>query len=313
LHGLPTTIVSDRDVKFISYFWKTLWAKLGTKLAFSNAFHPQTDGQTEVVNRSLGNLLRCLIDDHATNWDLILPQAEFAYNNSINRTTGSSPFQLVYGMTPRTPLDIISLPLPQRTSEAGLDFATHMMSVHEEVRKKIALQTEVYAQRANLRKRDKQFEVGDQVLIRLRSERFPPGNYNKLHARCAGPFTVLKKLGPNTYVIDLPPTYAISQVFNIEDLTAFNGQNDFPSPLDDIPIRVPSTPCPFDGILTVLDHQFVSTRKGGYYKFLVQWAHKPLSDSVWLQGDEVHCLAPEVYRAYIQQYLPEASSLGGWQ
>ena len=68
-------------------------------------------------------------------------------------------------MPPRTPLDIIWLPLPQRTSEAGLDFAAHMMSVHEEVRKKIALQTEVYAQRANLRKRDKQFEVGDRVLI----------------------------------------------------------------------------------------------------------------------------------------------------
>jgi hypothetical protein len=188
-----------------------------------------------------------------------------------------------------------------------------MMSVHEEVRKKIALQTKVYAQRANLRKRDKQFEVGDQVLIRLCSERFPPGSYNKIHARRAGPFTILKKLGPNAYVIDLPPTYAISPVFNIEDLTAFTGQNDFPSPLDDIPICVPSTPYPSNVILAVLDHQFVSTRRGGYYKFLVQWARKPLSDSVWLPGDKVHRLAPKVYRDYIQQYLPEASSLGGQQ
>jgi len=152
LHGLPTTIISNHDVKFISYFWKTLWAKLGTKLAFSSAFHPQTNGQTEVVNRSLGNLLRCLIDDHATCWDLILPQAEFAYNNSVNHTTGSSQFQLVYGMTPHTPLDTILLPLPQQTSEVGLDFATHMKSIHEEIRQKITLQTEAYAQHANLRK-----------------------------------------------------------------------------------------------------------------------------------------------------------------
>ncbi|KAK0580907.1 hypothetical protein LWI29_007643 [Acer saccharum] len=170
LYGLPTTIVSDRDVKFISYFWKTLWAKLCTKLSFSSAFHPQTDGQTEVINRSLGNLLRCLIEDHMTSWDLILSQAEFAYNNSVNCTTGSSPFQLVYGRDPRTPLDTISLPLPQRTSEAGIDFAVHMMSVHEKVRKKISLQIEVYAQRANLRRRDKQFEVNQEASAQVQKQ-----------------------------------------------------------------------------------------------------------------------------------------------
>jgi hypothetical protein len=69
LHGLPHSIVSNKDVKFVSYFWKALWAKMGTKLQCSSAFHPQTDGQTEVVNRSLGNLLRCLINDHHTTWD----------------------------------------------------------------------------------------------------------------------------------------------------------------------------------------------------------------------------------------------------
>ena len=74
LYGLPQTIVSDRDVRFTSYFWKTLWHMVGTKLKFSTAYHPQTDGQTEVVNKSLGNLLRCLVSDHNKNWDLILPR-----------------------------------------------------------------------------------------------------------------------------------------------------------------------------------------------------------------------------------------------
>ncbi|XXG72659.1 hypothetical protein AAC387_Pa07g1708 [Persea americana] len=69
LHGLPKTIVSNRDTKFISYFWKTLWGMSKTKLKFSTAYHPQIDGQTEVVNCSLGNLLRCLVRDHLTTWD----------------------------------------------------------------------------------------------------------------------------------------------------------------------------------------------------------------------------------------------------
>jgi transposase InsO family protein len=88
LHGLPRSIVSDRDTKFIGHFWRTLWKKLGTNLSFSSAYHPQMDGQTEVVNRSLGDLLRSLVTEHHSQWDNILPQAEFAYNDSVNRSTG---------------------------------------------------------------------------------------------------------------------------------------------------------------------------------------------------------------------------------
>nr|GFA04260.1 transposon Ty3-I Gag-Pol polyprotein [Tanacetum cinerariifolium] len=88
LHGVPKTLTSDRAVKFVSHFWHTLWTRLGSKLEFSSSHHPQTDGQTEVVNRSLGKILRNLIRDNVKQWDLILPQAEFAYNMSVNRTTG---------------------------------------------------------------------------------------------------------------------------------------------------------------------------------------------------------------------------------
>jgi hypothetical protein len=79
LHGVPKTIVSDRDVKFMSYFWKTLWAKLGTKLLFSTTCHPQTDGQTEVVNRTLSMLLRTMINKNLKEWEDLLPHVEFAY------------------------------------------------------------------------------------------------------------------------------------------------------------------------------------------------------------------------------------------
>eukprot|EP00253_Pinus_taeda_P025527 PITA_25527 len=101
LHGLPRSIISDRDVKFTGHFWRTLWKQLNTQLQFSSAYHPQTDGQMEVVNRSLGNLLRSLIGENSRTWDRVLAQAEFAYNDSPNRSTRYSPFQILYGMHPR--------------------------------------------------------------------------------------------------------------------------------------------------------------------------------------------------------------------
>jgi hypothetical protein len=64
LHGLPKSIISDRDTKFVGHFWRTLWKKLGTNLNFSSTYHPQTDGKTKVVNRSLGNILRYLVSEH---------------------------------------------------------------------------------------------------------------------------------------------------------------------------------------------------------------------------------------------------------
>ncbi|KAH9667837.1 Endonuclease [Citrus sinensis] len=109
LLGILKTIVSDRDSKFLSHFWRTLWKKLGTTLKFSSSHHPQTDGQTEVTNRSLGNLLRSYVGKNIRQWDLILPQIEFAYNHFIHQTIGLSPFEVVYRKNPISPLDLAPL------------------------------------------------------------------------------------------------------------------------------------------------------------------------------------------------------------
>jgi len=85
LHGLPKSIVSDRDSKLVGHFWRNSWEKLGTNIRFSSSYHPQTDGKTKVVNRILGNILRCLVSEHLKQWDQVL--AQVAYNDSTNIST----------------------------------------------------------------------------------------------------------------------------------------------------------------------------------------------------------------------------------
>ena len=99
---------------------------MGTLLKFFTAYHPQIDGQTKAINKSLGNLLRCLVGDSPGNWDLVLPQAEFAYNNSVNWSTGKSPFEIVHGYKPTKPTDLIPLPHHARVSVSAESFAQHI-------------------------------------------------------------------------------------------------------------------------------------------------------------------------------------------
>jgi hypothetical protein len=115
LHGVPNTIVLDRDAKFLSHFWRTLWFKLGTKLLFSITCHPQMDGQTKVVNRTLSTMLRAILKTNLKLWEECLPHIEFAYNRSVHSTTKVCPFQVVYGFNPRAPIDLLPLPSSETT------------------------------------------------------------------------------------------------------------------------------------------------------------------------------------------------------
>jgi hypothetical protein len=176
LHGLLKSIVLDRDTKFIGNFWRTLWKKLGTNLMFSFAYHPQMDGQTEVVNRSLGDLLRTLVTEHHSSWDSILPQAEFAYNDSVNRSTGKSPFQIVYGRQPRGVSELRDSEQTNTSSANAEEFTEAIKELHSQVKERLLKSSQEYKRRADQHRRQLQFEVGDLVLAHLRKERFSERN-----------------------------------------------------------------------------------------------------------------------------------------
>ncbi|WVZ98177.1 hypothetical protein U9M48_043646 [Paspalum notatum var. saurae] len=161
LHGVPKTIVSDRDVKFVSYFWKTLWSKLGTKLLFSTTCHPQTDGQTEV----------------------------------------------------------------ERTNMEASKRAAYVKKIHEKTKEAIELKATRKAASMNKHRKKVSFEPGDLVWIHLRKDRFPDKRKSKLMPRGDGPFRVLAKINDNAYKIDLPPSYGVSNSFNVADLLPFTTED----------------------------------------------------------------------------------------
>jgi len=170
LLGIPKSVVSDRDVKFLSYFWNTLRGKLGTKLLFSTTCHPQIDGQTEIVNRTLSQLLCVVIQKNLKSWEECLPFVEFAYNRTMHSTIGFSPFKIVYGFNPLTPMDLVPLPFEERVSLDGEKKAKMVRQLHEGVRLQIEGKNRLYASKANKGRKVVVFQPGDWVWVHMRKE-----------------------------------------------------------------------------------------------------------------------------------------------
>ena len=250
----------------------------GTTLKFSSAFHPQIDGQTEVINRSLGDMPRCFVGVKQGVWDLILSTAVFAYKNSVNHSTGQSPFQIFNGYSPHTPIDLVPLPPHMRVSEPTENFAKHIHDLHAEIRRKISPSNEEYKLDADVHRRSKEFNVGDYVMVRICPERIPKTFSKKLYTRAIGPYSIIHKMRYNAYLLDLPNDMDISPVFNVEDLLPHRGTleaSTLPSSVSTGEASkgaptMPSLQYSKETVDIILDDEFVTSRDGGFRHFLVK-------------------------------------------
>ncbi|KAL6586442.1 hypothetical protein OROMI_001430 [Orobanche minor] len=226
LHGLPSSIVSDRDTRFLSFFWKSFWRTANTQLDYSSGYHPQTDGQTEVVNRSLGDLLRCLVGEHLRSWDIQLSQVEFAHNSAVNRSTSLPHFHIVYAMLPRGPSDLMSLPYHVRAYTRVVDMIEALRNTHRATHDQLVAANAAYKAVADQRHRAVEFEPGDFVWAVLTKDRYPVHECNKLAAGKISPLEELAKINLNAYHLRLPSHLRTSDVFNVKHLIPYSGDND---------------------------------------------------------------------------------------
>ncbi|WVZ49174.1 hypothetical protein U9M48_000551 [Paspalum notatum var. saurae] len=234
LHGVPKKIISDRGLQFTSRFWEQLHNSLDTKLRFSTAYHPQTDGQTERTNQILEDILRACAIQYGTSWDKCLPYAEFSYNNSYQASLKKSPFEALYGKSEKQVFgpDIIQ------------DAEQQLRIVQENLRVAQSRQRSY----ADVRRRDLSFKVDDHVYLKVSPMR-GIRRFNmkgKLAPRYIGPFKILEKKGEVAYRLELPPSLSgVHDVFHVSQLKKC--------------LRVPEEQAPLEGLevqedLTYTEH-----------------------------------------------------------
>lgn len=264
LHGMPETVVSDRDPKFTGAFTPALFKRAGAKWNLSSAFHPQSDGQTERINRVLGEALRNYASTDAKAWDRWLPAAEFAINNAQNRSTGFSPFYLNYGFHPRTPL---MLELGDGVPAAKHFADTYAQRVADARRFLQAAQDRAKAY-ADKSRREVTYEVGDLVL--LSTKNLSLSGPKKFRPKWVGPFPVEAMINPVAARLTLPFDYRMHNVFHVSLLRPYQSDGSAPPAPTLHPALDPSVGSPFVAE-KILDHEAKKLRNRTLYRFLVKW------------------------------------------
>ncbi|QRV72049.1 Transposon Tf2-1 polyprotein [Ceratobasidium sp. AG-Ba] len=278
LHGLPDTIVSDRDSKFIATMWQELHRLLGVKLLMSTAFHPQTDGSTERANRTVAQILRSLVDSDQLNWSEKVPATELAINSSVSSSTGFAPFELNYGWMPK----LIGYP-KVNTSFRGVQVLAEQAAENIDRAFDAIIASRVYMRgQANKKRRedDPALEVGSKAYLSTRNLSLPKGRAGKLLPKYIGPFTILSvNRDASTYTLELPEELKkrrINPVFHGSLLRPHYPNNDllFPSRDANHYYDFGEDPETEWVVEDILNHKY----QGKNIMFLVKWSK---GDQTW--------------------------------
>ncbi|TFY65437.1 hypothetical protein EVJ58_g1981 [Rhodofomes roseus] len=226
--GIPDHIISDRDGRWISEFWRSVAEELRIHLSLSSSHHPQHDGQTEIVNQRLETMLRAYVQGDRQGWSQWLPALAHAYNSSVHSTTGYSPYFLLYGFEPKGSADFIGgtnryEQRPLLVSERATEFVLSMELHRQRARDAIAMAQEQAAWTFNEGRRPETFPVGSRVLVNPHSLELVDvkGTGKKLVQKMLGPFLVQEQVNPLVYKLAMPNTYPMNPVINIEHLRRY--------------------------------------------------------------------------------------------
>lgn len=292
-HGVPESILSDRDPRFTANFWRAFWGRLGSKLTMSTAYHPQTDGQTERANRTLEEMLRSYVNSNQTDWDQHLATLELAINNSKQASTGFSPFYLNAGQEVRLPLDQ-ELPSSENNPTA-VERIARMRRDWGAAVANIRKAQDRQAKYADQHRRAAAFVVGDRVLLSTAHLKMVgAARTPKFSAKYIGPFEVKRVVGSNAYELDLPPQMQIHPVLNISRLKAYHdGAQLFPD-RPQAHHRPPPELVREDGAeMFEVDKLLAVRGVGRRLEYLVRWKGYPDWEATWQPAKELQQTAAE--------------------
>lgn len=278
LHGMPKDIVSDRDPIFISEVWKELFRVQGVDLKRSTAYHPQTDGQTEVTNKTLETYLRCMAAETPSSWSKWLSLAEWWYNTTFHTAIRTTPYEIVYGQTP--PLHLSYLP-----GESSSSVVDRSLQKREEVINMLKFHLlraqNRMKQYADAKRSPRKFKVGDYVYLKHQPYRPHTLKHRKVLHKLSpcfyGPFRVIDRVGMVAYQLSLPPEAAIHDTFHVSQLKLC------PNP----PYSSPAIPQYWLDLgtakepETILETKTVKRRNEAVTKVLVQWKRETPEATTW--------------------------------